>query len=315
MTARSAPRRIPGLSPRLRLRLQRFFRLATRMSPRVAARLALELFVTPPRRRMEAVDKPIVARAKRRPLLVGKFKVSVFEWRPAGADAAASIASAAASSGAASQPAVLLLHGWGSHAARFGSFVDPLLAAGYRVIALDAPAHGESSGRRSDMLRFRKALAQALRELGPVRAIVAHSMGAGASVSLLADEPHPDVRALVLIGMPSDLGYMMESFELILELRADVRRYLRRAFERRFGRTPESFSAHALAASLAVPTFVVHDELDDVAPIEHARGFAVRLGTSGRLRVTSGLDHSGPLRDPGTIAAIVAFIEEQTRKA
>jgi hypothetical protein len=33
---------------------------------------------------------------------------------------------------------VLLLHGWGSHAARFGSFVEPMLEAGWRVIAASA---------------------------------------------------------------------------------------------------------------------------------------------------------------------------------
>ena len=31
---------------------------------------------------------------------------------------------------------VLLLHGWGSHAARFGSFVEPMLAAGADTIVL-----------------------------------------------------------------------------------------------------------------------------------------------------------------------------------
>jgi pimeloyl-ACP methyl ester carboxylesterase len=111
--------------------------------------------------------------------------------------------------------------------------------------------------------------------------------------------------------MPRDVGYMMESFMLVLDLRADVRAQLRRQFVARFGTTPESFSAHALAARLRLPTMVVHDEDDDVAPLEHARLFATGLG-DGRLSITRGLNHSGPLRDATTIANIVAFIGEQT---
>ena len=291
------PRAIPGVSPRLRKRLRAFFALATRLSPRLAARLALELFLRPPRRRMDAADSPVVARATRRSLVLGRGRIHALEWRPE-AQAAGTPA-----------PAVLLLHGWGSHGARFGSFVEPMLAAGWRVIALDAPAHGESTGRHSDLGQFREALAAALDELAPVRAIVAHSLGAAAAVWLLADEPHRDVQSLVVVGMPRDIGYMMESFMLVLDLRDDVRELLRRRFVARFGTAPEGFSAHALASRLRVPTLVVHDEDDDVAPLDHATDFAVGLGR-GRLSITRGLNHSGPLRDAATIANIVEFVAE-----
>jgi pimeloyl-ACP methyl ester carboxylesterase len=292
------PRTIPGVSTELRHRLRRFFTVATRVSPRLAARLALEMFLRPPRRRMDAEDVPVVARATRRTLVLGRGRIHALEW----------IADPHAGA-AAPRPAVLLLHGWGSHAARFGSFVEPMLAADWRVIALDAPAHGGSTGRRSDLGQFRNALAAALDELAPVRAIVAHSLGAAAAVWLLADEPHRDVRSLVVVGMPRDVGYMLESFMLVLDLREDVRQLLRRRFVARFGTVPEGFSAHALAARLRVPTLVVHDEDDDVAPLEHATRFALGLD-HGRLNVTRGLNHSGPLRDATTIANIVAFVSE-----
>jgi pimeloyl-ACP methyl ester carboxylesterase len=109
--------------------------------------------------------------------------------------------------------------------------------------------------------------------------------------------------------MPRDVGYMLDSFCLVLDLGKDVQAGLRREFVRRFGATPEEFSPHALAARLHVPTLVVHDADDDVAPIEHAQQFVAGLG-SGRLNITTGLNHSGPLRDPETIANIVAFVRE-----
>ena len=286
---RTPPRNVPGLTPRLRGRLQRFFALATRLSPEVAARLALQLFMTPPRRRVEEQDKPVLAAATRHALRIRSSKVSVYEWPPAGASG------------------VLLLHGWGSHAARFGSFVLPLQAAGLRPLGLDAPAHGASTGRRSDLGKFRESIELTLQRFAPIQSIVAHSFGASAAIWSAAEQPHPELRSAVIMGMPRDVGYMMESFELVLGLRTEVRMHLRRLFARRFGTTPEKFSTHALADRLKLPILVVHDEDDDVAPIEHAQQFAERL-TSGRLHMTRGLNHSGPLRDPATITSAIAFI-------
>lgn len=301
----AAPRTIPGVTPELRTRLRRWFAVATRVSPQLAARLALELFLTPPRRRLDAVDVPVVARATRRALAVDTDRVAALEWTP-------SPVSTAADPGAlpgGRLPTVLLLHGWGSHAARFGHFIDPLTSHGFRVVGLDAPAHGDSTGRRCDLSRFRAALRTALTEFAPVTGIVAHSMGASAAVSQLADEPHPDVRALVVVGMPRDVGHVMESFALVLDLRADVTRRLRSLFTQRFGSPPEQFSALELAGRLAVPTLVVHDRDDDVAPAQHAREFAARL-RNPRFRETRGLHHSGALRDSATIAAIVEFLRD-----
>ena len=43
-------------------------------------------------------------------------------------------------------PAVALAHGWELQAGRMGHFVNPLLRAGFRVVAIDLPAHGASGG-------------------------------------------------------------------------------------------------------------------------------------------------------------------------
>lgn len=295
-----APRTIPGVTPALRARLRTVFAFATRISPRLAARLALTLFLTPPRRRLDAVDVAVVARARKHRLAVPAGHVAALEWQPV-----ANSGDARATEG--HPRTVLLLHGWGSHAARFGSFVEPLLAAGYRVVGIDAPAHGESTGKRSDLAQFRAALQRALQEFAPVVGIVAHSMGASAAVWQLAEEPHADLRALVLLGMPRDVGYMMESFALILDLRPDVKQRLIEQFTRRFGDPPGAFSAHRFAARLGVPTLVLHDEGDDVAPLEHAVEFTA-LTPGGTLRTTRGLNHSGALRDAAIIDEIVNFI-------
>ena len=63
------------------------------------------------------------------------------------------------------RPPVLLLHGWDGRAAQMISFVEPLVDAGYAVLAVDAPAHGASAGRQTNMLEWSLALRAIARRL------------------------------------------------------------------------------------------------------------------------------------------------------
>ena len=49
-------------------------------------------------------------------------------------------------------PVVLMLHGWGSSTADLAASIAPVLETGFRVVAYDAPAHGESAGRRTNLV-------------------------------------------------------------------------------------------------------------------------------------------------------------------
>ena len=102
-----------------------------------------------------------------------------------------------------SAPVVFMLHGWvGSADLNFGGLYDDVIAAGYRVIAIDHRGHGR--GPRP-LVPFRLIdcaadAAAVIRTLGLGRVIVyGYSMG-GAIAQLIARD-HPDVvSALVLSG-------------------------------------------------------------------------------------------------------------------
>ena len=68
-------------------------------------------------------------------------------------------------------------------ARQFTAYVEPLVAAGYRVALFDAPAHGDSEPgavgpRRTHGLEFGKALDAVFARFGPAHAVIAHSLGA-----------------------------------------------------------------------------------------------------------------------------------------
>ena len=97
-------------------------------------------------------------------------------------------------------PPMLHLHGLAGHAGEWDRSAE-LLAAHYRVFALDQRGHGESERHPADLTRaaFVADCAEAIRQLGlgPV-VLVGQSMGA--STALLTAAAHPElVRSLVVI--------------------------------------------------------------------------------------------------------------------
>jgi pimeloyl-ACP methyl ester carboxylesterase len=291
-----APRSIPGISSNTRLLLQRFYQAATWLDPKLAAHLALTLFMVPARAQPHAADREVLARSRQSRLRVGSGWVQVYEWGPE------------------ERPTTFLMHGWSSCGARLTSFVQPLLDAGFRVLAIDAPGHGASSGLRSNLACFVHAIRVVLERRGPIEGIVAHSYGALATLRLLMKQPTVKSGGVVLVGMPPDVQYMMEQFKLVLALRADVQLLLHSLFVQTFGQAPDSYSPGLCSGLPGVPTLVVHDEDDDVAPIDHARVLAGLLPAAEFLR-TQGLNHSGPLRDPATIGTITAFLKRKCQEA
>jgi pimeloyl-ACP methyl ester carboxylesterase len=89
-------------------------------------------------------------------------------------------------------PTVYLVHGWGGHRGQLRSLVEPLVAAGLRVVAYDAPSHGDSGPgalgrRRTTLPEMMSALGTVIAGHGPARAVVGHSMGAAASALAVLD--------------------------------------------------------------------------------------------------------------------------------
>jgi len=263
------------------------------LSPRLAARVALRLFLTPVRRKLNPADEAEMYRARHHFLRCASGDpIHAYEWGEGPRTA-------------------LILHGWGSHAARFTTMVRALTDRGWRVLAPDAPGHGESHGGTSSLPQFIGALDAVIGQLGPVHALVGHSMGSLAICRWMSDAqraPPGSVDHLVLVSVPSGIPFLVESFEQLFGIGTATRHHVLALFERRFGGRPEDFMALG-ARSIELPVLLVHDEDDDVVPCDHSRQLLSRL-PAARLFTTRGMGHSGMLRDPTTLAAIADFLEQ-----
>ena len=260
-----------------------FFSIVGRLSPALAGRLAADLFARPRRHARPVRERELISRGEPVALPDG---LRATAW--------------------GAGPAVLLVHGWEGRGAQLGAFVDPLVAAGHRVVALVGPAHGDSPGRTTTGPEFARAMAHVREAIGPLAAIVGHSFGG--FTSLLAISRGLSTERLVVIAAPSSVPEILDEFMRQIALPQRAGAALVRTLEQRVGATMESFDVASFAHAVRIPVLVVHDTTDAEVPYAEGARLAELLGA--RLVTTSGLGHRRVLFAPEVVGAVVEFIEE-----
>jgi pimeloyl-ACP methyl ester carboxylesterase len=208
-------------------------------------------------------------------------------------------------------PTVMLAHGWNGSARDLEAFIAPLVARGFYVVAWDGPGHGESPGSSSSIPLLADAILAVGRRVGPVHAIIAHSLGASAAT--LALSRGLGASRAALLAPAGELAFYPRAFArgLGLEARTDG---VARAIERRVGVPMGSIEPIELARSLRAGALVVHDPVDRETPFEHARSL-VRAWPGAELLSVAGLGHRRLLRDPEVVRAVVAHVDDRAAAA
>ncbi|MBW8769043.1 MAG: alpha/beta fold hydrolase [Gemmatimonadetes bacterium] len=251
------------------------------ISPALAGRLAARLFCRPRHHRRPDRERALIARGTPVPLPNG---LSATGW--------------------GAGPVVLLVHGWEGRGAQLGAFVDPLVAAGYRVIAFDGPAHGDSTGTTVTGPEFARALETARDAIGPLAAVIAHSFGA--FVSLLAASRGLQADRIVVIGAPSSVPEVLREFQELIALPARAMPHMVRALEQRGGAPIESFDVATFVGRIDAPLLIVHDTDDAEVPYVNGTRLSELFGAP--LLTTSGLGHRRILFAPDVVAAVTEFV-------
>lgn len=209
-------------------------------------------------------------------------------------------------------PVVYLVHGWGGWRGQLGAFVAPLVAAGHRVVALDAPGHGDSDPsvlgpRRGTLLEFMEALEAVAAQFGQPAAVVAHSMGTTAAAKVLGSGALRADR-LVLIAPNHDFADILAQSARMLRLSVRTQTLLHAALEDFAGQSLSDFDLEPLGADGRMPqTLVVHDRSDKETPF--AVGVAVAAAwPTATLVATDGLGHQRILRDETVVDLVVQHV-------
>lgn len=262
--------------------------MLSRVAPDGAALLAERLFLSPRRHARPAAEHELLGAARHLLVPSEHGPIAAWEWGEQG-------------------PRVLLVHGWEGRGAQLGALVPPLLGVGFRVVAFDAPGHGDTAGSISSLFHFARAIHAMAAAFGPFHAVVAHSMGGAATTWALHTESF--ARRVAMVAPPIDVRDFTRHLGSLLGLDDDVRTRLHRRLGVRFGVAVEDLRAEALAPGMRAPLLVVHDEDDRDVPIRCGELYAARWPGATLVR-TRGLGHHRILRDDSVVRALVRFVAE-----
>jgi len=260
-------------------------RLLSAVSPRLTAGVLARLLMKPPRRRIDERDRDLLARAHGFSVWSGGRRVAAWSW--------------------GSGPTVLLVHGWGGAGSQLGAFVEPLVRAGRRVVAFDAPGHGGSTGRESSVVDMARAVVDVAAVVGDVDAVVAHS--AGGAATTLALQAGLTARRLLYVAPALRPGGFLHRIMRLLGVPAHVVDRTRGFLESRVGWTFDALHEAIARPQPTADLLVVHDDTDRVVPVAEGRALAGSW-RGARVVTTHGLGHSRLLHEPAVVSEGVAFL-------
>jgi pimeloyl-ACP methyl ester carboxylesterase len=201
------------------------------------------------------------------------------------------------------------MHGWGGSRAQMTGFVDPLLAVGYRVMAYDQPAHGDSDGVMTNLLEIAPTMDLILKQEGKFDAIIAHSFGTLITSYSIVERNFPFPSRLVYFGAFNQLLESLPRFQVIAGLPDEIMERFRVMLYENFGQgVLEAIVHEKLAPQINIPTLMFHDVADNVTPVEDSRAIA-RTWQSAQYIETEGLGHRGALQSKEIHGQVIQFLK------
>lgn len=261
-------------------------RAVAAVHPDTAAGLMLRAFCTP--RRPPARGWSQGLEPELQTLAVDGEQLAVYRWGPS-----------------LNGKKVLLAHGWSGSSEQLRGLVEPLRARGFAVYAFDQAAHGRSSGKTTNLPRFARALTAVSQYLGPVYAIVAHSLGAPAAA--FAIRKGLGVDRLVMVAPPAHPRRFITGFWRSLGIKDAIGEQMNRKIEANEGVRLRELDLAQLAEHIKNPVLVVHDRADREVPFIEGEEWSWSL-SDAQLLATEGLGHNRLLAAPLVTEAISRFL-------
>lgn len=260
--------------------------LAT-VAPDTAGKLTLNIFCRPKEgRKFTPKETTFLAKAKWIDLKWRGKKIQCYTW-------------------GTGNKKILLAHGFNSNAARWRPLVELLEHSDYQIIALDAPAHGNSAWNRVNGLLYAQVLEVVIEFFRP-NFIIGHSFAGIALTYYFSNMKAHTVQRMILMGVPNKLKDINEVFFKMLDLKPAVQKAYFKAFYDKFGHDTDYFTLSTMGQNISIPSLIIHDELDDIASYEGAEELAKSWQNTTFLG-TKNLGHS--LQGKIVYQKILEFLE------
>ncbi len=185
---------------------------------------------------------------------------------------------------------VLLAHGWESNASRWEKILPYLRSSGSTIIAIDAPAHGLSSGKEFNIPLYAAFIDVLVGKFKP-QYLIGHSLGGKTCLYYQSTYLNNSIEKTVLLGSPSDFKIILNNYIEMLSLNSTISRGLEAHYLNHFKLKLEHFSGKFFATAIPTKAFIAHDTEDKVVLFEEGKKIASTWKDAIFIE-TSGLGHS-----------------------
>lgn len=202
---------------------------------------------------------------------------------------------------------ILLAHGWESNASRWEKILPFLRKSGATVVAIDAPAHGLSSGNEFTVFDYAKFIHVVSEKFKP-RYLIGHSLGGHASLYYQSVYQNSNLQKMVILGTPCDLQVILHNFTNTFGFLKKVSTKFDNYFYVHFKIKTADFSGIHFASKINTPGLVAHDVDDETVLIEESLKIANSWKNSVFIK-TKGTGHS--MQNDALYTQIAAFLFEK----
>ncbi|NLU91653.1 alpha/beta hydrolase [Chitinophaga sp. Ak27] len=267
----------------------------SRPFPGATARIFYRLYCTPPAGKLRPTHMELRNQAVMQSLQVSSYpfdntplKVNIYRWGNTG-------------------PKILLLHGWGGSPLHFKQLITALLQQGYQVVSYDAPAHGLSGGKRTNLVQWMHVLEQVMQEEAPFYAVIGHSFGA-LNAALTLSRKNVAVPRLVLLSTALSAPVFFNEALRLFRIHPVVMPKLQQLIRTRLREDLSDMDMHRYINGIkAEKIWLGYDTTDTLALATEIDDYLQQYPTIQSLRIT-GEGHFRIMRDTKVLNGIMTFL-------
>jgi pimeloyl-ACP methyl ester carboxylesterase len=279
-----------GLPKRLVLKYVRAkFKLLSSISKRKAAEKAFELFCTPQLRTKKKLP-PVFKKSEKIEFPFRGNMIRGYRWN------------------SSSDKKALILHGFESSVVNFDKYISGLIQKGYEVLAFDAPAHGQSTGKTINAVVYKDLVLHIWNQYGPIGAFVTHSFGGLALCLALEEIPHSSSTKIVLIAPAAETTTAIDNFFKLLQLDSGTRKEFDAIIKEQGGESPEWFSVSRVAPKLKGQVLFLQDKDDYMTPLSDVKPIMDKSYPNFQFVISEGLGHRRIYRDEQSLNKVMEFL-------
>ncbi len=249
--------------------------------------LYIQLFMRPPARAKHRKEDELLRKSRRGMMPFGDLDIRIYEWQAY--DRA---------------PWVVLVHGWQSRGTALRQFVPVLHDLGYNVVAFDGPAHGESSGRKNNLILMSQVLHQVIDQYEEVKGVIGHSFGGAASSYLLSNKLRDlSLDLLTFVATPTSIERIFQEFFDIVSAPERLRKMIVKDLEEKFELELDDVDTDKTVQRVNTKQgVVIHDERDRIVLPQNAEAILTSRPDFTWLKPI-GLGHFLPVKNKKVIDA------------